>query len=71
MILLDTDVMIDILRRHQPALLWLDSLDSEVTGLSGLVAMELLQGCRNRLEQQHVERILQRYVLYWPGQAER
>ena len=52
MILIDTDVMVDIMRRYAPAVAWLDSLGSETTGLPGLVAMELLQGCRNREEQQ-------------------
>ena len=44
MILVDTDVMVDIVRRHAPALAWLDSLGAERIGLPGLVAMELLQG---------------------------
>jgi predicted nucleic acid-binding protein len=38
MVLLDTDVMIDILRKHQPALAWLDSLEKETIGIPGLVA---------------------------------
>jgi predicted nucleic acid-binding protein len=50
MVLLDTDVMIDILRKHQPALAWLDSLEKEAIGIPGLVALELLQGCRGKNE---------------------
>jgi len=50
MILVDTDVMIDVMRRYAPAVAWLDSLDTETIGIPGLVAMELLQGCRNREE---------------------
>ena len=50
MILVDTDVMVDVMRRHAPAVAWLDSLDTETIGIPGLVAMELLQGCRNREE---------------------
>ncbi len=46
MILIDTDVMVDILRRHGPAVAWLDSLGTAAVGIPGLVAMELLQGCR-------------------------
>jgi hypothetical protein len=48
MILVDTDVMVDIMRRHSPAVAWLDSLGAEEVGIPGLVAMELLQGCRIR-----------------------
>lgn len=68
MILLDTDVMVDVMRRYTPAVAWLDTLDSETIGIPGLVAMELLQGCRNRKEQRRVESLLRPYALYWPGQ---
>ena len=67
MIFIDTDVMVDVLRRYDPAIEWLDSLGSEVVGLPGLVAMELLQGCRDREEEQQVEGILRPYKLYWPA----
>jgi len=50
MILVDTDVMVDVMRRHAPAVAWLDSLGTETIGIPGLVAMELLQGCRDREE---------------------
>lgn len=65
MILVDTDVMVDVMRRHAPAVAWLDSLGTETIGIPGLVAMELLQGCRNREEQQRVENVLRPYTLYW------
>ena len=51
MILLDTDVMIDLLRQYPPAVAWLDSLGSEEIILPGFVAMELIQGCRDKAEQ--------------------
>jgi predicted nucleic acid-binding protein len=40
MILLDTDVMIDVLRGYEPAKQWLES--AQEIGVPGLVAMELL-----------------------------
>ena len=68
MILVDTDIMVDIMRRHPPSMAWLDSLGAEVVGIAGLVAMELLQGCRNREEQQRLEGFLRPYQRYWPSQ---
>jgi hypothetical protein len=62
MILVDTDVMVDIMRRHPPSVAWLDSLGTEVVGIPGLVAMELLQGCRNREEQQQLEGCLINWI---------
>ncbi len=68
--LVDTDVLVDVLRKHPPALAWLAALGTERLGVPGLVAMELLQGCRNRLEQRRVEEFLQSYRLYWPSSAD-
>ena len=48
MILLDTDVAIDILRGFPPSVAWLQGLGTSVLGLPGLVVMELLQGCQNK-----------------------
>jgi predicted nucleic acid-binding protein len=70
MILVDTDVMVDVMRRHAPAVTWLDSLGTEAIGIPGLVAMELLQGCQDREEQRRVENVLRAYTLYWPGRAD-
>jgi len=70
MVLLDTDVMVDVLRKYPPALAWLDSLGTGTVGIPGLVAMELLQGCRDRVEQKRVENVLRPYRLYWPDRAD-
>jgi predicted nucleic acid-binding protein len=57
--LLDTDVMIDVLREFKPALDWLESLgDEPALGLPGFVVMELIVGAQNnkdleRLKSQH------------------
>ncbi|MFW6116712.1 MAG: PIN domain-containing protein [bacterium] len=67
MILLDTDVMVDVLRRYEPAVTWLDSLGTALVGIPGLVAMELLQGCRDREEEHQVRASLRPYTLYWPS----
>jgi predicted nucleic acid-binding protein len=69
MLLLDTDVMIDIMRNYAPAIGWLRELGADELALPGLTAMELLQGCRDKAEQQRVEAVLRRYLLYWPEPA--
>jgi hypothetical protein len=56
--LLDSDVMIDILRGHLPAVAWLSGLGNTPVGLPGLVAMELLQGCQNLTQPQALEKQL-------------
>lgn len=70
MLLLDTDVLIDIMRNYVPAVAWLRELGVEEIALPGLVAMELVQGCRNKVEQQQVETLLRHYPLHWPSQLD-
>jgi predicted nucleic acid-binding protein len=47
--LLDTDVLVDFLRGHPPAVAWLTGYTAPI-GVPGLVAMELLQGCRDLMD---------------------
>ena len=67
--LLDTDVMVDFLRGYPPAVAWLTASPLPIA-LPGIVAMELIQGCRNLAEQQGVEREIQRFALSWPSVAD-
>ena len=67
MILLDTDVVIDILRQHPPAMAWLDPIVKEKVILPGFVVMELIQGCRNKAEHENMERKLKNYDVVWPS----
>jgi len=48
MVLLDTDVVIDLLRSYPSALTWLDSLGDEELLLPGLVAMETDPGMQKQ-----------------------
>ena len=50
MVLVDTDVVVDCLRDAAPSREWLQRTSTEALGLPGVVAMELLIGCRNRAE---------------------
>lgn len=68
MILLDTDVMVDILRGYEPAKEWLKS--AQEIGVPGLVAMELIQGCQNAKEQKQLEKSLSAYSLFWPDEED-
>src|SRR5262245_10139939 len=69
MLLLDTDIMIDVLRRYPPALAWLTLLGTAQLALPGYVVMELIQGCRNKAEQDQLERALTVYQIVWPSGA--
>jgi len=73
MILLDSDVMIDLLRQYPPATGWFDALDDEEELLlPGYVVMELIQGCRNKVEQERLRLELATYGVVWlaPGDCD-
>lgn len=63
--LLDTSILVDLLRGHKPARDWIDSVPAVARSISVITAAELLAGCRNRTEQRAVERELDLYVMIW------
>lgn len=66
MILLDSDVMIDLLRQYPPAMRWFNTLDdAEEIALPGYVVMELIQGCRNKREQERIQSAVASYGVIW------
>lgn len=66
MILLDSDIMIDLFREFPPAKAWFDSIDDgETMALSGFVIMELIQGCKNKLQLDKLQRDLAFYETIW------
>ncbi len=67
MILLDSDVMIDLLRQYAHAVAWLTSLGDEEIVLPGFVVMEPIEGCSNKAEQEKVQKALNRYAIAWPS----
>lgn len=71
MILLDSDVMIDLLRQYPPAMQWFNGLDEdEEVALPGYVVMERLQGCGNKREQERIESAVAPYGTVWPLPAD-
>jgi predicted nucleic acid-binding protein len=70
MVLVDTDVLVDCLRGTEPARQWLERTSRESLGVPGVVAMELVIGCRNRTELQRLQKFLSTYSIIWPEGAE-
>ncbi len=65
--ILDSDIMIDLLRHYPPSVAWLAALGSEELLLPGFVVMELLQGCHDKAEQRQVEKVLTAFETVWPS----
>jgi predicted nucleic acid-binding protein len=68
--LLDTDVMIDVLRGFRPAVDWLESLgDEPALGLPGFVVMELIVGEQNKENLERLTSRLRPFNVYWASVA--
>ncbi|MDE3087828.1 MAG: type II toxin-antitoxin system VapC family toxin [Chloroflexota bacterium] len=63
--LLDTAILVDVLRGDKSARAWLDTLPEDACAVSVITAAELLAGYRNRSGQRTVERELELYETLW------
>jgi predicted nucleic acid-binding protein len=68
-LLLDSDVLIDIQRGHAPAVAWFSSL-IELPAVPGLVAMELIQDAENKAQVQKARKLVAPFPLIWPTDAD-
>lgn len=69
-VMLDTDVLIDVLRGVTPAKDWLARHAADTFDVPGIVAMELLMGCRNQLELRQTQAFIDSFNLVWPDAAD-
>lgn len=67
MLLLDTDILVDVRRGYEPAVQWLESL-TETPAISVITPFELLRGCRNKREQRNVYMLTQRLQVVYLNQ---
>lgn len=69
MLLLDTDILIDILRGHQPAVEWFAGL-SELPSVPGFVVMELIQDADNKARVEKAIKLVEPLPVVWPTAAD-
>ena len=61
-LLIDTDVLIEILRATQQAGEWLESQESNIIGITVITRMEILQGAGSKREQRELANKLERFT---------
>lgn len=69
MYLLDTDVLIDIQRGHQPAIAWFTSLQ-EVPSVTGFVVTELIQDSRNTQQVRNALKLVAPLPVIWATEVD-
>jgi tRNA(fMet)-specific endonuclease VapC len=68
--LLDTNILIDISRGHNPALTWMRNNAQLILAIPSLVQMEMILGTQNKMEQEKVTRILQPFTIVYPNEID-
>jgi len=61
--LIDTTILVDVLRNNSQAITWVNSMLLQERWVSVVTYFELLAGCRNRREQRLVAREMRQYHL--------
>jgi predicted nucleic acid-binding protein len=64
---LDTDILIDIQRRHPAALAWFRTVGPGEVGIAGFVAMELVKDARNAAEARAADVLIEPLPVIWPS----
>ena len=67
--LVDTDVLIDVWRGHEPAVEWFAG-SAELPAVPGLVVMELVQDAENRQQVRQALKLVQPLEVVWPTEAD-
>lgn len=65
-LLLDTTIVIDILRKHQPAITWLEGQSDRSIAISGYTVFEILAGARNKEEMVYLKNEMAKFSTFWP-----
>lgn len=69
MLVLDTDVLIDVQRNHPAALAWFSGL-TELPSVPGFVVMELIQGAKDARQVREAVRLTAPLPVIWPTVAD-
>jgi predicted nucleic acid-binding protein len=67
--LLDTDILIDVVRRHPGATTWFGALPT-LPAVCGFAALELAFGCLNAAELRAVQTFLRPFPIIWPSEID-
>ena len=69
MLLLDSDILVDIQRGYQPAVDWFSQLH-ELPSVPGYVVMEMIQDAENKLQVRRAVKLTQPLPVVWPSAAD-
>lgn len=68
--ILDTNILIDILRRHPPAVTWMNQQSTLRLGVPSIVRMELIYGSQNKIEQARSVGLTNIFEIVYPNEPD-
>ncbi len=68
--LLDTNIIVDVMRGYPPAVSWFSTMSAADFGLPGYAVMELMAGCTNKQAMRQVKKLTSQFPVYWPTDRE-
>ncbi len=70
MLFVDTNILIEVIRKNQLVLDWFATRMKEELIIHGLVLLELLVGVRDDQELKEIEQFARTFQVYWPTTAD-
>jgi len=64
--ILDTNIVVDLLAQHQPAVVWFTGLRRQRIAITPIVWMETVEGARNSAERARLIRFLRQFYMEHP-----
>ena len=64
---MDSDVLIDLMRRSPAAIAWFASLSAR-PAVSGFAAIEVTYACRDAAEMRQAQRFIEPFPIVWPSE---
>jgi predicted nucleic acid-binding protein len=68
--IIETSVIIDLLRNHAPAVSWYQAQTQPTLGITPLIWMEVMSGGQNKAERLRSARLLQQYSMIYLTQSD-
>ncbi len=69
-VFLDTNVLVDLLRNHPPAVAWKNSQGKAILGIMPIVWMEVIQGARDGRAQHRAVKFLKQFEMVYLTQSD-
>ena len=68
--IIETSVLIDLLRSHAPAIAWYQGQTQPILGITPIIWMEVIGGGQNKIERLRAARLLQRFTMTYFSQSD-